>query len=81
MKKIIIPSMLLTSMPAWSQAAAGGSSSSGFLIITIVVAIAIFIICRELFCWYYKINKRVANQEEIIRLLKIIADNSNKNKE
>lgn len=44
-----------------------------FLIISAIVLIA----CRELICWYYKINKRISNQEEIIRLLKKIANESN----
>ena len=37
----------------------------------------IFIVWREQLCWYYKINKMVSNQEEIIRLLKLIADRDN----
>ena len=41
-----------------------------FLIVLICVIIAI----RELLCWYYKINKMVSNQDEIIRLLKKIAN-------
>lgn len=43
------------------------------VIITILFAIIIFILIRELVCWYYKINKSIKNQEEIIRLLKKIA--------
>ena len=42
----------------------------------LVLAIVIFLICRELNCWYLKINARkdlleemVKNQKEIIRLL------------
>ena len=42
----------------------------------IIVAVVIFLICRELNCWYLKINARkdlleemVKNQKEIIRLL------------
>lgn len=47
------------------------------IIITIVVAVLVLLICRELNCWYLKINARkelleqlVENQKEIIRLLK-----------
>ena len=47
------------------------------IIIIILVAVGIFFICRELNCWYLKINARkeleenmVKNQKEIIRLLR-----------
>lgn len=48
----------------------------GFIAI-IIIAVVIFLICRELNCWYLKINARkelleklAENQKEIIRLLK-----------
>lgn len=48
----------------------------------IVVLILIFYLCRELNCWYFKINDRknqmdkiIENQEEIIELLKKSNDN------
>ncbi len=48
------------------------------IIITIVIAVVILLICRELNCWYLKINARkelleqlVENQKEIIRLLNV----------
>lgn len=47
------------------------------LIIILVFAVIIFLLCRELNCWYLKINARkelleqlVENQKEIISLLK-----------
>ena len=47
------------------------------LIIILVFALIIFLLCRELNCWYLKINARkelleqlVENQKEIISLLK-----------
>lgn len=47
------------------------------LIIALAVLFGIVMICRELNCWYLKINKRIdlmnqmiENQEKIIRLLK-----------
>ena len=47
------------------------------IIITIVIAAVVLLICRELNCWYLKINARkelleqlVENQKEIICLLK-----------
>jgi len=49
----------------------------GFAVIVVVIAIVIFLVCRELNCWYFKINahislmeKVIKNQEEIIALLK-----------
>ena len=47
------------------------------LIIILVFAVIIFLLCRELNCWYLKINARkelleqlVENQKEIISLIK-----------
>lgn len=39
-----------------------------------LLIIALLLICREPICWYFKINKMKAQQEEIIRLLKDIKD-------
>jgi len=48
--------------------------SSGVIIsvilLTTLIAILIFLILRNFWCWYYKINQRVKNQEEIIELMK-----------
>ncbi len=38
----------------------------------IAIFFAVFLILRELMCWYYKINERVALQKETNRLLKIM---------
>lgn len=46
----------------------GGNITSG-LLIALVVLVVIFLICRELFCWYWKINQRVALLTEIRDLL------------
>lgn len=43
------------------------------LIIAVVSVIALFVI-RELVTWYFKLNKIVEQNEEIIRLLGIIAN-------
>jgi hypothetical protein len=45
----------------------------GILIISAIVAVVLFIIMREVSCWYFKINKRVEQNDEVIRLLKVIA--------
>lgn len=42
-------------------------------LLLLLLSVGIFILCRELICWYWKINQQVENQQEIIRLLKKIA--------
>ena len=43
-----------------------------FIIIWIVVVIILFLLCREIICWYYKINERITLQTETNELLKKI---------
>lgn len=35
------------------------------LVVFIVISIGIFLICRELICWYWKINESLRVQKEI----------------
>lgn len=44
-----------------------------FIILLILLFIALFFLCRELLCWYWKVNERISNQKEIIRLLRKLA--------
>lgn len=44
------------------------------LLITIAVLALLFLLLREVFCWYYKINTMVKQNKEQIDLLKKIAD-------
>jgi hypothetical protein len=54
----------------------------GSIIIGIIVVLAIlFLILREFWCWYWKINKRVALLEEQNEMLKIMNNNLLKNQE
>lgn len=66
---------VVSPMALFAQAPAPSSSFDGFgsVLMVLLICVIIFIVCRELICWYYKINKMVSNQEEIIRLLKKIA--------
>lgn len=41
----------------------------GYLVIVVIV-LAVFLLCREVMCWYWKINLHLKNQEEIRDLLK-----------
>ena len=49
-----------------------------YLIIILVFLIGLFLLFRELVCWYWKINERIKQQNEIILLLKqlIVKENS-----
>ena len=40
----------------------------------IVIIVAIFFLCRELMCWYWKINEHLRVQTEIRDLLKKLVD-------
>ena len=41
----------------------------GSIFILIIISVVVFLICRELICWYWKINKTVALMEEQNRLM------------
>jgi hypothetical protein len=79
MKKITLVSFALTPIVLFAQAPAPSSSFDGFgsVLMALLICVIIFIVCRELLCWYYKINKMVSNQEEMIRLLKKLAGEEN----
>ncbi|MCI5743086.1 MAG: hypothetical protein MR321_05400 [Bacteroides sp.] len=38
-----------------------------FLLLTITIAV--FFLCREIMCWYWKINEHLDNQKKIIEKL------------
>ena len=50
-------------------------------LIIIVLAIGIFLAFREIMCWYWKINKTLENQEEIIKLFIFIDTTISNNRE
>lgn len=72
MRNVLLFTFVLTPIISNAQAYHDNSSGFGSFLITLIIAIVIFILCRELICWYYKINKSISNQEEIIKLLKDI---------
>ena len=47
-----------------------GNDLTGVIIGIIIGVIVVFLICRELMCWYYKINKIVSLLENQVFLLK-----------
>lgn len=77
MKKLTLPIFLFIPLLSFAQAPSpsddGASRIFWMIVIMIVIGILIFLAIRELICWYYKINKMVENQEEIIRLLRKIS--------
>lgn len=75
MKKFTFTLFAIAPMVLFAQAPAPSSSFDGFgsVLMVLLICVIIFIVCRELPCWYYKINKMVSNQEEMIRLLKKMA--------
>ena len=50
-----------------------------YQIIAILIAIGLFFLLREVFCWYYKINDIKKIMEEQRDLLKIIVEKENQN--
>lgn len=45
------------------------------VLISIAIIIAVFLLCREIICWYWKINHAVKRLDEIERHLARIAVN------
>jgi len=48
-----------------------------YVIIIIIVIVVLFLIGRELLCWYYKINERIELQKETNDLLRKLIDQKN----
>lgn len=46
------------------------ASSSVSIIIGLIIFLLIYLVLRYFNCWYWKINRRVEQNDEIIRLLK-----------
>lgn len=78
MKKVTLLSLAILPTMSFAQAPTISKGPDfGALLLVLLIGILIFIVCRELLCWYWKVNKMVSNQEEIIRLLKKIAGEEN----
>jgi len=45
-------------------------STPEIIVIFVLVTVFFFLLVREVICWYFKINKRVDIQREILELLK-----------
>jgi len=79
MKKLFVSILIISPIAVSAQPAASSGSGTVFLnlIVYLAIIVGIFLLCRELICWYWKINKTISNQEEIIRLLRKIANENN----
>lgn len=66
--------LLLSVMPlgAYAQYQRDTTSDVVGLLTMLFVLVVIFLVCREIVCWYWKINKQIKNQERIIELLESI---------
>lgn len=58
------------------MALGGGGGGLLIALVSIIVAIGIALLIREIVMWYWKINQIVENQEEEIRLLKELVKKS-----
>ena len=54
----------------------GGGEVFGYVIMSLIVGIIVFLILREVACWYWKINERIELQQKQIHLLEqLLASN------
>ena len=75
LKRIYLSALFTSILGLPSFAFAGGGvddllTGLASLLIPLIIIIIIFIICRELVCWYWKINETLAVLKEIRDLLK-----------
>ena len=65
---LIIFILTLALQPLYANAGFGDSGGQSFIVtmlITVVVMIVVFLILREFFCWYWKINEIVSLLSDI----------------
>ena len=56
-------------IPSYASGLEGGGDFVSFFLLVISVLTIIFLVFREVFCWYWKINERIALMKEIRDLL------------
>lgn len=80
MKKYLFMAFLATPLSAICQGMEMSESNNDLItiIIFIILFVILFFVLRELFCWYYKFNRMVDNQERIISLLEEISSKLDK---
>lgn len=75
LKRVYLPLLFISlfSLPSFAFARSGIDdlfTGLGGLFIFLVIIIVIFLICREIVCWYWKINETLSVLKEIRDLLK-----------
>ena len=69
MNCFIVILALLFAMPSYAFAR-GEGELIGMALISLLVIVVVFLILREFFCWYWKINQRIELLTEIRNLLR-----------
>lgn len=65
-----ILSILIIGLPSYAHARGGYGDFIASLLITLLVILVVFLILREVVCWYWKINETLSILKEIRDLLK-----------
>lgn len=52
--------------------------NTAIIIISVFAGISLFLFCRELWCWYWKVNESIENQQKIIILLQELINSTEK---
>jgi hypothetical protein len=60
--------LILLASPAWASNGSFGDFF-GYFLILLVINVILFLICREIVCWYFKINQRLELLTQIRDLL------------
>jgi hypothetical protein len=78
---LLLTSTLLLVIFLPVNAAASGlfdSDSIGNFLLTLLILIVVFLIFREILCWYWKINERISILKEINRKLDMVSNRSSR---
>ncbi|KAA6323859.1 hypothetical protein EZS27_026744 [termite gut metagenome] len=70
MKSILSLTLFSAPLTGYSQDTSTPSSYGAEILLIIAFAVLLFLLIRNIVCWYWKINQSIKNQKEIIRLLK-----------
>jgi len=54
--------------------ATGSGDAVAILVIVLIVLLGVFLVCREIVCWYWKINERLAVLRELLAVSREIRE-------
>ena len=63
--------------PAYADARYNNNNFIAYLLIPLIIFIVVFLLLREVMCWYWKINERIALLTEINDFIKTQKTNTN----